>query len=55
MEWSVATAIAVAIMLTAVGFLIIVVGPKLKLVQKLTDKINNVTRENLAGIRVVRA
>lgn len=55
MEWSIATAIAVAIMLTAVGFLIIVVGPKLKLVQKLTDKINNVTRENLAGIRVVRA
>jgi ATP-binding cassette subfamily B protein len=29
--------------------------PKFKIVQKLTDKINNVTRENLTGIRVVRA
>ena len=32
-----------------------VVVPKFKIVQKLTDKINEVTRENLTGIRVVRA
>ena len=32
-----------------------VVVPKFKIVQKLTDKLNGVTRENLTGIRVVRA
>ena len=38
-----------------VGILMKVVVPKFKIVQKLTDKINEVTRENLTGIRVVRA
>ena len=33
----------------------LIVFPKFKIVQKLTDKINEVTRENLTGIRVVRA
>lgn len=36
-------------------FLMIVVIPKFKIVQKLIDKINGITRENLTGIRVVRA
>lgn len=54
-EWSIITAIAVAVLLTVIGIMIIVVMPKFKIVQKLTDKINGVTRENLTGIRVVRA
>lgn len=54
-EWSMLTAIAVLILLSVIIILIIVVMPKFKIVQKLTDRVNNVTRENLMGIRVVRA
>lgn len=54
-EWSIITAIAVAVLLTTIGIIMIIVLPKFKLVQKLTDNLNNVTRENLTGIRVVRA
>jgi ATP-binding cassette subfamily B protein len=54
-QWSAVTAVAVLILLSVIGCLIIIVMPKFKIVQKLTDKINNVTRENLTGIRVVRA
>ena len=44
-----------AIMLTILITLIIFVLPKFGLLQKRTDKLNLVTRENLTGIRVVRA
>ncbi|MCI8446465.1 MAG: ABC transporter ATP-binding protein [Bacilli bacterium] len=54
-QWSAITAVAVAILLGVIGCLIVIVMPKFKIVQKLTDKINGVTRENLTGIRVVRA
>ena len=54
-EWSVITASAVVILLLVIGILTALVVPKFKIVQKLTDKLNNVTRENLTGIRVVRA
>ncbi len=54
-EWSIITAIAVAVLLTVIICLMLIVMPKFKIVQKLTDKLNNVTRENLTGIRVVRA
>lgn len=54
-EWSLITAAAVAILLTTIGIIMVIVLPKFKIVQKLTDKINDVTRENLTGIRVVRA
>lgn len=54
-EWSIITAIAVVILLSVIGILMIIVLPRFKIVQKLTDKINGVTRENLTGIRVVRA
>lgn len=54
-EWSIATAVAVAILLTVIGILISIVVPRFKIVQKLIDKVNSVTRENLNGIRVVRA
>lgn len=54
-EWSMVTGVAVVILLIVIGFLTIIVLPKFKIVQKLTDKLNEVTRENLTGIRVVRA
>ena len=54
-EWSTITGIAVLILLSVVVVLIAVVVPKFKIIQKLTDKINNVTRENITGVRVIRA
>lgn len=54
-QWSAATAVAVVILLSVIGILTIIVMPRFKIVQKLIDKINGVTRENLTGIRVVRA
>ena len=54
-EWSILTGLCVVILLTVIGILMIIVLPKFSKVQKLVDKINGVTRENLTGIRVVRA
>ncbi len=54
-QWSAATAVAVVILLSVIGIITIIVMPKFKIVQKLIDKVNGVTRENLTGIRVVRA
>lgn len=54
-EWSTATAIAVIIILATVITTMMIVIPRFKIIQKLTDKLNDVTRENLTGIRVVRA
>ena len=54
-QWSVATAIAVLVLLTVIIILMITVLPKFKIVQKLIDNINGRTRENLNGIRVIRA
>lgn len=54
-QWSLVTTIAVLILLSIITTLIIVVMPKFKIVQKLIDKINNVTRENLNGLRVIHA
>ena len=53
--WTLATSISVIIMLTLVTILTIVVIPKFKIVQKLIDKLNKVARENITGIRVIRA
>ena len=54
-QWSAITAVAVGVLLTTIGILIAIVLPRFNKVQKLIDKLNNVTRENLTGIRVVRA
>jgi len=54
-EWSILTAVCVIVLLATVGTLMAIVLPKFSLVQKLIDKINGVTRENLTGIRVIRA
>ena len=53
--WSAITAVAVIILLVTILTLMSIVMPRFKRVQKLTDKLNGVTRENLTGIRVVRA
>ena len=53
--WSAVIGGGVLILLLTLTFLMIVVLPKFKIVQKLLDKINGITRENLTGIRVVRA
>lgn len=54
-EWSMLTGVAVVILLGVVIALMAIVGPRFKLVQKAIDKINGIARENLTGIRVVRA
>lgn len=54
-QWSVVTAGAVValIIITLIVFFFAV--PKFKKIQTLTDNLNRVTRENLTGIRVIRA
>ncbi|MCL2019906.1 MAG: ABC transporter ATP-binding protein/permease [Oscillospiraceae bacterium] len=54
-EWTMVTGAAVFIVLLTVTFLMIFVVPKFKKMQILTDNITRVTRENLTGLRVVRA
>lgn len=54
-QWSAITAVAVAILMATIATLMVIVLPRFKKVQKLIDKLNGVTRENLTGIRVVRA
>ncbi len=54
-QWSAVTAVAVVILLSVIGSLMILVMPKFKIVQKLIDQVNGVIREHLTGIRVVRA
>ena len=55
MTWSAVTGLAVLILLGTVSIVMVFVVPRFKIIQKLTDKLNGVTRENLLGIRVVRA
>lgn len=54
-EWTVATAVVVVIMLLVIGLLMVFVVPRFKKIQWLTDDVNRATRENLTGVRVVRA
>lgn len=54
-ELSVVTASAVILLITTIIVLLIILLPKFKIVQKQIDDLNRVTRENLTGIRVVRA
>lgn len=54
-QWTATTGIAVIILLCIVGTCVMVAMPKFRKLQILTDNINRVTRENLTGLRVVRA
>ncbi|EKN67254.1 ABC transporter ATP-binding protein [Schinkia azotoformans] len=54
-EWTVATGIAVAFLCVLIAIVVFVALPKFRVIQTLTDQLNRVTRENLSGMRVVRA
>lgn len=54
-EWTVATAVVVCVIVVTVGVLVGVCYPKFKQIQKLTDGLNNAMRESVTGVRVVRA
>ncbi len=53
MTWVVA--LAVIIIITIMGTMFVLAGPKFKKVQSLIDKLNQVTREIITGIPVIRA
>lgn len=55
MEWSLLTGAGVVILLVTIGMLLLIVFPRFERVQKLIDRVNGVTSENLSGIRVIRA
>ena len=55
LEWTAATGAAVSVLIVMIGFMMIFVTPKFKKMQMLVDNMNSVTRENLTGLRVVRA
>ena len=54
-EWTISAAIAVGLVILILGFCFIFAHPLFKRIQLLTDNINRITRENLTGLRVVRA
>jgi len=55
LEWSLATGVTVFIMLAVIAVMMLLVLPKFRKMQTLTDNLTRVTRENLTGLRVVRA
>ncbi|AIQ52810.1 ABC transporter ATP-binding protein [Paenibacillus sp. FSL R7-0331] len=54
-EWSLATGTAVGVLIVIVGICVVLVLPKFQKLQVLTDNLNRVARENLTGLRVIRA
>lgn len=54
-QWSTATGGAILVLVLIILVIMIFALPRFKKIQKLTDRLNLVTRENLTGIRVVRA
>lgn len=54
-ELTITTGIGVFVMLTGILSVLMIVTPRFKIMQKLTDKINGLTRENLTGLRVIKA
>lgn len=53
--WTFSTGVAVVVLIAIVSVCISVTMPKFKKLQQMTDDLNRVTRENLNGLRVVRA
>lgn len=54
-QLTVATIVAVVLLVAFLALLMVFVMPKFKIMQKLVDRLNGVSRENLTGIRVIRA
>ena len=55
LTWSIMTGGFVIALLVIIAILMSLVLPKFKIIQKLVDKVNSLMREELTGIRVVRA
>lgn len=53
MTWIIAVSVAILFIQAAILFSLAI--PKFKVYQKILDKINSITRENLTGIKVIRA
>lgn len=54
-QWTLSTGISVIVLFLVVGICILLALPKFKKMQRLTDELNRITRENLNGLKVVRA
>ncbi|AIQ74526.1 MULTISPECIES: ABC transporter ATP-binding protein [Paenibacillus] len=54
-QWSLATGVAIGVLILIVSIVIVLVLPKFQKLQQLTDNLNRVARENLTGLRVIRA
>ncbi len=54
-QWTTATAIAIIFMMILISLIMVLIVPKFKRIQKYTDDVNRVMRENLTGLKVVRA
>ncbi|MCQ2796799.1 MAG: ABC transporter ATP-binding protein/permease [Bacilli bacterium] len=54
-EWTTAVLICVLSLITVIGLIVGFCYPKFRKIQKLTDDLNNSMRENITGVRVIRA
>ncbi len=55
LDWSIITGSFVFILLIIVTIVLILTIPKTNIIQKLIDDLNRITRENITGIRVIKA
>ena len=55
LEWAIATMVSIGVLLVTIIVLIVFALPKFKIIPKLTDRLNQVAREHLSGVRVVKA
>lgn len=54
-EWTAATGVVLVLLVSLIITVVLVAIPKFKVIQTLTDNLNRITRENLTGLRVIRA
>lgn len=54
-ELSIATGVSVFALVAMIALVMVFAVPRFKKIQKLTDEVNGINRENLNGLRVVRA
>ncbi|MBQ3265635.1 MAG: ABC transporter ATP-binding protein [Ruminococcus sp.] len=54
-EWTISAGVAVVLVIIVLAICFLFAHPLFQRIQTLTDNINRITRENLTGIRVVRA
>lgn len=54
-QWTAATAMTVVLVLSVIALLIKYAHPRFRRMQKLTDEVNRTMRENMTGMRVIRA